>query len=170
MDIDQAAGNFEKIYREVLPDLHLPPQSHAAPYLTQQLPRYKMLYGLLHPCLHPGKVLDVGIYPGLFTYVIKRLGVDVEAVDLEPERVPEKIRDFLTIHRADIEAAAITLEDSSYDAVLFLAVLEHLRLNPLAVLRRLEETLETRWPPGRTDPQPGLLALPAERSPREIVR
>ena len=142
MDSKQAASNFEKIYREVLSDLDLPAQSHAKHYLTQQLPRYKMLYGILHPYLAHGKVLDVGIYPGLFTYVIKQLGVDVEAVDLEPERIPSELGKFLKIHQVDIEADEIPLEDSSYDAILFLAILEHLRLNPLAVLRRLKGLLK----------------------------
>jgi SAM-dependent methyltransferase len=142
MDSNQAAGIFEKTYREVLRDLNLPTQSHAKHYLTQQLPRYKMLYGMLHPYLARGKVLDIGIYPGLFTYVIKQLGVDVEAVDLEPERIPHEIRKSLKIHQTDIESAKITLESSSYDAFLFLAILEHLRLNPLAVLRRLKGLLK----------------------------
>ena len=142
MDSNQAVGNFEKIYREVLRDLNLPTQSHAKHYLTQQLPRYKMRYSILHPYLAAGKVLDIGVYPGLFTYVIKQLGADIEAADLEPERIPGEIRKFLKIHQVDIEAGEIHLGNSSYDAILCLAILEHLLFNPLAVLRRLKGLLK----------------------------
>jgi len=62
MDSNQAAGNLKNL-SEVLRDLNLPAQSHAKHYLTQQLPRYKMLYGILHPYLAAGKVLDIGVYP-----------------------------------------------------------------------------------------------------------
>jgi SAM-dependent methyltransferase len=135
-------SNFEEMYLRTLRDLNLPAKSHAGRYLTQQLPRYKMLYHLLHPHLARGKVLDIGIYPGLFTYVIKKLGVDVEGLDLEPARIPGEIGKFLKIHQGDIETGEIPLENSSYDAILLLAVLEHLRLNPLAVVRRLRELLK----------------------------
>jgi SAM-dependent methyltransferase len=141
MDSNRAVSNFEQIYLSTLSNLNLPVQSHAKRYLTQQLPRYKVLYSILHPYL-AGKVLDIGVYPGLFTYVIKKLGADVEAVDLEPERIPGEIGKFLKIHQVDIETGEIPLGNSSYDAILFLAILEHLRLNPLAVLRRFRGLLK----------------------------
>ena len=116
-----------------------------------------MLYGLLSPCLHPREgpgrwYLSRGF---CVSYLIKRLEMDVEAVDLEPERVPEKIRDFADNARAGLEFSAITLEDSGYNVMVTLAVLERLGLNTLAVLRRLERALETGSAPYRPIPNLG---------------
>lgn len=115
--------------------------AHGVGYTKGQLSRYKVLINLIYPNILNKRCLDVGVYPGIFSYSPLKMGIDIEAVDIAPTRIPPSITQNLHVYQADIEQEKIPVPDASYEVVLFLAVIEHLRINPLQVLREFDRIL-----------------------------
>lgn len=89
------------------------------------------------------EILEVGSAPGQFTILLDRLGYKVQGVDIDPERLaPIWKKHGITVAQADIEKERLPFPDESFDLVLFMEILEHLRLNPLHALREVRRVLK----------------------------
>lgn len=86
--------------------------------------------------MHPKKVLDVGCAYGTMAYILRKIGIEVDAIDIMPELHSKKMFKEMGIkfEKRNIETNNIKEE---YDCVIFTDVLEHLCYNPLPVLKKL---------------------------------
>lgn len=88
------------------------------------------------------EILEVGSAPGQFTIMLDRLGYSVRGVDLDPERLTPLWRKYgIDVAQADIENDKLPFPDESFDIVLFMEILEHLRLDPFHALREVRRVL-----------------------------
>lgn len=140
-DMGRLVSDFSRHYTDIVSELSYEGDEHAGRYLNAQLPRYKMIIKEVYSHIVDGLVLDVGVYPGVFTCALKRMGVNIQAVDLESKRISDSINECVSVKDADIEYGKLPFDDESMDVVLFLAVIEHLRVNPLVVLREFNRIL-----------------------------
>jgi len=117
----------------------------AGEYWQMQRGRYEMLLEYIgeHVGLTPtDRTLDVGIFPGYFTLSLLHMGYDVQGVDLDPDRMLEAAAEpRLRLKRCNIDGEPLPYPDGSFDVVLFSAVLEHLRINPLQTMREFHRVL-----------------------------
>jgi 2-polyprenyl-3-methyl-5-hydroxy-6-metoxy-1,4-benzoquinol methylase/septal ring factor EnvC (AmiA/AmiB activator) len=91
----------------------------------------------------PGStVLDVGCGPGVVAKALAARGCKVWGIEPDPARANSARNHCVDVLEADVEAVNLSKEFAgrSFDAVLFLDVLEHLR-NPQAVLAGAEAVL-----------------------------
>jgi SAM-dependent methyltransferase len=99
----------------------------------------------------PRRILNVGAAPFLFEAACRRAGIraDIVSVDLAPERFHDLDRELgVNVAKLDIERAT---DDEiarlgRFDAIVFSELFEHLRLDLLGTMRRLQRLLE---PDGR---------------------
>jgi len=113
-------------------------ETHSDLYFKKQVNRYLYSYSILKKHFRGGKILDVGTYPGHFQCCLSQLGYDVYGIDLDPDRIPEAIRNVkFKVKKCDIERDRFPFEDSFFDCVLFLEIIEHLRINPLHCLSEI---------------------------------
>jgi 2-polyprenyl-3-methyl-5-hydroxy-6-metoxy-1,4-benzoquinol methylase len=113
-------------------------ETHSDRYFKKQAYGYLYSYSIFKKHFHGGKIRDVGTYPGHFQYCLSQLGYDVYGIDLDPDRIPEAIRNVkFKVKKCDIEKDRFPFEDSFFDCVLFLEIIEHLRINPLHCLREI---------------------------------
>jgi SAM-dependent methyltransferase len=90
-----------------------------------------------------GRVLEVGSYPGYFSWCLKRLGYDAVGVDLDPSRTTAFDREHgLTVMRCDIERERLPFDDGRFRLVVCSEVFEHLRVDPLHALDEIHRALE----------------------------
>ena len=98
-------------------------------YLTYHHDRYLNTLDFLESVT--GRVLEIGSVPCQFTSLLKQLGYDVRGMDLAPERVDAFVQKHdLSVDKVDIETDRFPFDDGSIATVIFLEVLEHLRVNP----------------------------------------
>jgi len=110
-------------------------------YLTYHHDRYLKTLEFLEAVT--GRVLEIGSVPCQFTSLLKQLGYDVSGMDLAPERVDAFVQKHeLNVDKVDIETDRFPFDDGSFGMVIFLEVLEHLRVNPLHTFRELARVLE----------------------------
>ena len=89
-----------------------------------------------------GRILEVGVTPGHMTAVLPLMGYDMYGIDIDPERCDEKLVEIGKIKKCDIESENIPFEDNAFDVVLLCEVLEHLRMNPLVMIREIKRVLK----------------------------
>ncbi|MFB6143837.1 MAG: methyltransferase domain-containing protein [Candidatus Nanohaloarchaea archaeon] len=88
-------------------------------------------------------ILDIGALPYHLTYLLQRKGYAVTGADLEPNRMKDfKERVGLEVEKWDIEKEKPPFERESFDVVLFNEVFEHLRINPIRALERINCALK----------------------------
>ncbi len=94
---------------------------------------------LVAATLAPGaRILEVGSVPLLLTVALDLAGYDVTGVDLAPERFASTIaRCGLEVARCNVEIEPLPFPTSSFDAVLFNEIFEHLRVDPVFTLREV---------------------------------
>ena len=109
--------------------------------------RYFEALSFLERNVIEGKILEIGSVPGHFTVLLNRLGYDVRGVDIDPTRVKLFWDKYdIMVDKVDIEQESLPFPSDSFDVVLFMDILEHLRLNPLHALREVYRVLK---PSGR---------------------
>ncbi|RLI00134.1 hypothetical protein DRO19_00330 [Candidatus Bathyarchaeota archaeon] len=112
-------------------------------YLFYHFDRYLDTLSVLSGCGLKGKILDVGCVPGHFTVLLKRLGCDVVGVDINPDRCSKFFEKHgVEVKRVDVEVEPLPFPDGCFDTVLFLEMIEHLRINPLFALREIHRVLK----------------------------
>ncbi|MFB0610868.1 class I SAM-dependent methyltransferase [Aurantiacibacter poecillastricola] len=93
----------------------------------------------------PGaRILNVGGTPYLFEYIARELGLDVVTVDLDPSRDPQQLADLgINVQQVDIETpeGRSAVDFQSYDVVVMAEILEHMRIDLVATLRGIAESL-----------------------------
>ena len=106
-------------------------------YLSNHRCRYLDILSYLK-CEDPSqeRVLEIGSVPGHCTVLLKGLGYAVEGVDLSPGRLSAFwAKHGVSVAQADIEQERLPFEDGQFSVVLFMEIIEHLRVNPLHALR-----------------------------------
>jgi SAM-dependent methyltransferase len=102
--------------------------------------RFRALLAALPPT--PAHVLEVGTTPGQFTAIMRRAGYEVAGVDLFPEQRVELWRSLgVEVRYCNIDEQPLPYADSSFDAVVFSEVIEHLVAAPLPALREMARVL-----------------------------
>lgn len=90
-----------------------------------------------------GRVLEIGSSPCHMTFCLKENGYDVEGWDIAPERFSDFIsRHGLTVRKVNIETDDVAVWKEAFDFVLFNEVFEHLRINPIETLRKINSVLK----------------------------
>lgn len=92
-------------------------------------------------------LLEVGAFPYHLTVLLRHLGYPAVAVDLQPERLAERIRQHgLDVRRCDIERQPLPFPSGTFELVVCNEVLEHLRYDPLFTLSEINRVMR----PGAT--------------------
>ena len=137
----RAAG----ILRDLEADVSLIGKSHRAwwlKYLRTHLDIYVDVLRLVRRHVVRGRLLEIGSVPGHLTVLLKRLGYDMDAVDLDPSRMQALyVKHDIRVRPLDIETQALPFEEAAFDGVLATELLEHLRLNPLFALAEMRRVL-----------------------------
>jgi len=116
---------------------------HAKNYYLNQKGRFQALFKLIQKYIQTHeKGLDIGVYPAYFTFCLKKIGYDIEAVDIYPERISKKIKNTLKVSQCDVETQKLPFPNDTFDYVVLTAVIEHLRINPLFTLRDINRILK----------------------------
>jgi len=98
-----------------------------------------------HPM--PGRILDVGCWPGYLSMYFKTTGWEVEAIDLKPERIEPVSRSGVRITERNLnETPVLPYDDASFDCIVFTEILEH--LDPECIPRLFAEFERTLQPGG----------------------
>ena len=85
-----------------------------------------------------GAVLDLGCGDGDYSARLETLGFNVTAADLDEERF--RYRGRIPFRRCDV-TQTLPFADGSFDTVVFLEIIEHLR-NPYSAVRELHRVLK----------------------------
>ncbi|WP_169703331.1 class I SAM-dependent methyltransferase [Candidatus Kuenenia stuttgartensis] len=89
-----------------------------------------------HVPVKDAKVLELGSVPLLLTGALRELGYDIQGIDIAPERFQSVIsRVNVNVRKCDIEVERLPFPDSSFDAILFFELFEHLRINPIFTMK-----------------------------------
>jgi SAM-dependent methyltransferase len=138
--------DFEKIFKSLEQDVGLIiPELNDMwlNYLYNHKERYQDLLSQIQDLDPKNKILEVGSFPGHFTVILKKLGYEIQGVDIKPERAEKLWEKYnLLIHNVNIETDSIPIPTNTFDLILFTEVIEHLRLNPLSVLQELHRMLK----------------------------
>ena len=91
-----------------------------------------------------GKILNVGGRPYLFEYIARELEMDVDTLDLSPDRNPAEIADLgIDVRALDFEKpedrAKIDLE--AYDIICLAEIIEHMRHDLVGTFRDLSHRM-----------------------------
>ncbi|OQX54353.1 MAG: hypothetical protein B5M48_01180 [Candidatus Omnitrophica bacterium 4484_213] len=87
-----------------------------------------------------GKVLDLGCGDGDYSYRLKELGFSVLAADLDKQRF--RYKNKIEFQQCDL-TKSLPFEDCSFDYVLLLEVIEHLK-NPYFVIGEINRVLKPK--------------------------
>ncbi len=116
-------------------------------YWTKNKDRYLHLLTLIEQYYTNGKILEIGAFPFHLTLLLKELNYDVTGIDLDPTRHKDIIKENgLNILSLDIEMDNLCLDDLTFELVLFFELFEHLRINPIETLKKINNVIN---PSGR---------------------
>lgn len=111
-------------------------------YLKRHTFRYLDLLSFLKDT---GKtILEIGSFPAHALIMLKLLGYRVRGVDIDPSRFRGLLDKYdIQVDKLDVERENLPFPSDSFDIVLFTELIEHLRFNPLSVLRETYRVLKT---------------------------
>jgi 2-polyprenyl-3-methyl-5-hydroxy-6-metoxy-1,4-benzoquinol methylase len=156
---EMAGGSFEmhredirvqaqEILHSLESDVGLVPPALAdwwVAYLRGSSQRYLDSLSFLESSDATGRILEIGSVPGHLTVLLTRLGYDVHGVDIDPTRVERLWDEYgISVDTVDVEQESLPYAPDSYDVVLFLETIEHLRIDPLHALREAQRVLKRR--------------------------
>lgn len=132
-----------------------PPQEMAN-YCQQDFRRFVYTYGLVRDL--SGKCLELGANPYFTTILLKEFTqlklslanyfgshldkVVTQEVSYKDYQSGEKLSIKLESSHFNIEEEKFPFEDAEFDVVLFCEIIEHLLMNPVAVLKEIKRTLK----------------------------
>jgi SAM-dependent methyltransferase len=103
--------------------------------------RFHMLLAAIPPGAG-GRVLEIGVNPGLFTEALVRAGYRVSGTDLFPEHRADLWRRLgVEVRRWNIDTEPAPYAPGSFDLVFFSEVIEHLANPPVEALATIGELL-----------------------------
>lgn len=111
-------------------------------YFRKSKSRYAHILGIVEKYAPKGKTLELGSFPFHLTLALKKVGFDVDAVDIAPDRAKAFIDAHeLNVETRNFEAEGVGDHRTGYDLVLLLEVYEHLRLDPITTLIQIHKAL-----------------------------
>ncbi len=118
-------------------------QDYNRNYFQKSKNRYLGLLDLIEPYKPNGKCLELGAFPFHLTLALKKMGMEVDAVDIEPGRA----EDFINVHGLNVERRNFEIDGlgechKGYGLILLLEVYEHLRLDPINTLLQINDALD----------------------------
>ncbi|MBI1195417.1 MAG: methyltransferase domain-containing protein [Gammaproteobacteria bacterium] len=118
----------------------------AVNYGTGHIPHYASLIENIRQLVELNgftHVVEVGSAPGHITVILKNTGLEVEAVDIYPERSAALFEGYgIPFHKVDIEQQSLPFGDNEVELVVFSEVIEHLRINPMHAIREIYRVLK----------------------------
>lgn len=104
--------------------------------------RYEYDLKAINQYYSEGKMLEIGSAPYHLTSILKKKGLPVTGVDIDPERQASFIEaNDLNIVKCNIEQEKLPFEDDSFHYIIFNEIFEHLRINPIQTLREVNRVL-----------------------------
>jgi len=111
--------------------------------LKGDMNRYNILMKLVRKFVRQHEtILEIGSYPAVFTSMLEKEGYSVEGIDLHPERINPQIRKKIVFKKCDVENQTLPYKNNHFDVIIFVAILEHMRINPLVTLKELRRVLK----------------------------
>jgi SAM-dependent methyltransferase len=112
-------------------------------YCREHRARLAADLGIIERHVEPGaRILEYGAVPLVLTAALDALGLDVQGLDVKPERFATTIaRLGLEVTRCDVETEAAPFATGVFDVVLFNELFEHLRIDPVFTLREAHRVL-----------------------------
>ena|SRR3989344_5778631 len=105
--------------------------------------RYKKDLEIFQQNFKGGTVLDLGANPFHLMYCLKKLGINVAGVDINPDNLKKFISQFgLLVVKCDIEKEKLPFSNNSFDFIILNEVFEHLREKPIFVLTEIHRVLK----------------------------
>jgi SAM-dependent methyltransferase len=105
----------------------LPAGSEA--YFLANERRYQGTLQLVERFAEAHEILEIGSSPGHFTALLKAQGYAVVGIDVDPSRIGDFAEKFgLDIRRCDVEHDRLPFPDNRFACVVFMEILEHLRI------------------------------------------
>ena len=137
---DHVIARAAKIVREVEAELNQ--RNHATQYFEALRFGYMDDLIRIDGLYQGGPLLEIGGYPFCFSMCLRKLGVDVVTVDLDPRRSHDLIQEYsLRVIQCDIEREALPRSDCSFAVTTLCATFEHLRIDPLFALQEVRRVL-----------------------------
>lgn len=124
-------------------------RTHAIPAPDLSVKRNQIFNSLVAP-LKPGKMLDLGTGPGVFSLMAADLGWKVTAVDArtvrmpdaDSEKDPKRAELIRSVEWVEADVRDFRFEQGEYDLICFLGLMHHLGVeDQLEILRRCSGTL-----------------------------
>lgn len=142
---------------QILADLVQDRKDHDAPkwefeYLKNHRQRFKdSCQHVAHVMPDPAAgraILEIGAIPCHLTYMLRRLGYQVVSLDINPFKPKE--RPFIERHELDVRQCNVETDElpihsenemGQFGMVLFCEVFEHLRIDPVTTIRKMNDAL-----------------------------
>lgn len=105
--------------------------------------RYKKDLEVINKYYKGGKILDIGASPFHIMYALKQSGIDITGVDINPNLFKKFIGKYsLSVKKCNIETEKLPFKNNVFDFVILTEVFEHLRINPIFVLKEIRRVLK----------------------------
>jgi 2-polyprenyl-3-methyl-5-hydroxy-6-metoxy-1,4-benzoquinol methylase len=139
-------SEFEKILANIEASLVKDKSEHSswnANYFKMQKSRYLEDLNFYKGLKGVNKVLEVGAAPFHLSLCLQEFGYDLTVLDINPKRFQWFIdENKLQVKQCNVEIDELDVEDNSFDLIIFTEIFEHLRINPINTLLKLNKKLK----------------------------